>query len=229
MGIAYNTSVVRAGLVLHLDAANRKSYPGSGTAWNDLSGNGNNGTLVNGPTHNSTNLGQFTFDAVNDYGSVSSLSSVDFITTFTIECVFTQLGAYNPGPIIEKYNWSISGKGGWGLRFVGGNLSFFTNNVTTGETASIGYNLSANVKYYVTVTYNNGLLNMYINGVLVKQHTFSILPTTTIGQPVYIAQRGDGSGAFNYISVNKVAMYNRALSATEVRQNFEALRGRYGI
>ena len=48
MGIAYNTSIVRDGLVLHLDAANKKSYPGSGTVWSDLSGNDRNGTLLNG-------------------------------------------------------------------------------------------------------------------------------------------------------------------------------------
>jgi hypothetical protein len=60
-------NIVTDGLVLYLDAANQKSYPGTGTTWNDLSGNGNNGTLVNGPTFNSDNNGSIVFDGVDDY------------------------------------------------------------------------------------------------------------------------------------------------------------------
>ena len=67
MGFSRGPSIVKDGLVLALDAANQKSYPGSGTTWNDLSGNGNNGTLVNGPTFNSDNLGSIEFDGVDDY------------------------------------------------------------------------------------------------------------------------------------------------------------------
>lgn len=52
-------NIVEDGLVLYLDAANKKSYPGSGTVWKDLSGNGNDGTLTNGPTFGSTNLGSY--------------------------------------------------------------------------------------------------------------------------------------------------------------------------
>ena len=64
--------IVTDGLVLCLDAANPKSYPGSGTTWTDLSGNGNNGTLVNGVGYNSDNGGSLSFDGVNDYVSKSS-------------------------------------------------------------------------------------------------------------------------------------------------------------
>jgi hypothetical protein len=67
MGIAYNPRTITDGLVLCLDAANSKSYPGSGTTWTDLSGLGNTGTLTNGPTYSSANGGSLVFDGVNDY------------------------------------------------------------------------------------------------------------------------------------------------------------------
>ena len=73
MGIGYNTSIVRDGLVFYLDAANPKSYPGSGTNTFDLVLN-NNGSMLNGVGHNSNNLGSFLFDGSNDYISLNSPS-----------------------------------------------------------------------------------------------------------------------------------------------------------
>ena len=71
MGISYNPKIVTNGLVLCLDAANAKSYPGSGTAWTDLSGLGNTGTLTNGPTYSSANNGSIVLDGINDYTSIT--------------------------------------------------------------------------------------------------------------------------------------------------------------
>ena len=67
MGLSHSPSLVMNGLVLCLDAGNSKSYPGTGTTWTDLSGNGNNGTLTNGPTYSSANGGSLVFDGTNDY------------------------------------------------------------------------------------------------------------------------------------------------------------------
>jgi hypothetical protein len=74
MGLSHSPSIATNGLVLCLDAANRKSYPGSGTTWTDLSGNGNNGTLTNGPTYSSANGGSLSFDGTNDV--VNSTTSI---------------------------------------------------------------------------------------------------------------------------------------------------------
>ena len=73
MAVNYNTAIVTNGLVLALDAANTKSYPGSGTTWTDLSANGNNGTLVNTPSYSPNNQGYFTFNGTNQ--AVSSFAS----------------------------------------------------------------------------------------------------------------------------------------------------------
>jgi hypothetical protein len=68
--------IVQSGLVLNLDAGVSSSYPGSGTTWTDLSGNGNTGTLTNGPTYNSANGGSLVFDGVDDYVNVGTPSIV---------------------------------------------------------------------------------------------------------------------------------------------------------
>ena len=67
MAFNFSPKIVTNGLVLALDAANTKSYPGSGTVWSDLTPNGNNGALTNGPTFNSANGGSIVFDGTNDY------------------------------------------------------------------------------------------------------------------------------------------------------------------
>jgi hypothetical protein len=76
MGVAYNTSIVTNGLVLALDAANTKSYPGSGTTWTDLSGNNNTGTLTNTPTYSSANSGSIVFNGTNNNATVNSNATI---------------------------------------------------------------------------------------------------------------------------------------------------------
>ncbi len=75
MATRYNSQVVKDGLVVCLDAGNPKSYPGTGNTWYDLTINGNNGTLTNGPTFSSINGGGIVFDGINDYVSVGNLGS----------------------------------------------------------------------------------------------------------------------------------------------------------
>lgn len=72
MSLGHGPAVVKTGLVLHLDAANLRSYTGTGTAWKDLSGSGRHASLTNGPTHSISNNGNFAFDGVNDYAVVTS-------------------------------------------------------------------------------------------------------------------------------------------------------------
>ena len=74
MALGHGPTVVTNGLVLALDAADRNSYPGSGTAWTDISGRGNTGTLTNGPTYSSANGGSIVFDGTNDYVDCGSIN-----------------------------------------------------------------------------------------------------------------------------------------------------------
>ena len=83
MSLGHGATIVRDGLVLYLDAANEKSYPGSGTTWYDLSGNGNDVTLINNPTYSTNNNGSFIFDGVDEY-----LSSVSLTHNGTLTAIF---------------------------------------------------------------------------------------------------------------------------------------------
>src|SRR6056300_758964 len=80
MAFAHSPKIVTDGLVLALDAGNPKSYPGSGTVWRGKSGNGNNGTLTNGPTFSSDNGGAIVFDGADDTVSIPHDSTIDFAT-----------------------------------------------------------------------------------------------------------------------------------------------------
>ena len=89
MGIAYNTSMVRDGLVGHYDAANVKSYPGTGTVWSDISGHSNTVNLINGVGYSDSNRGVLTFDGVNSYCEILSNADNTLGTDdFTIDICF---------------------------------------------------------------------------------------------------------------------------------------------
>jgi hypothetical protein len=101
--ISYYGNIVKDGLILDLDAAKRDSYPGTGTTWNDISGNQNNGTLVNGPTFNSGNGGSIVFDGVNDYANLSDPMSLRLETfNFTLSLWFLTVNTSSDGALITK-------------------------------------------------------------------------------------------------------------------------------
>ena len=217
--------IVENGLVLCLDAANKLSYRGTGTAWTDLSGNNSNGTLTNGPTFSAGNQGSIVFDGTNDYVVVGS-------KTYT----------YNGGSweIWTKLN-SINRQQG----FMGANvaplyLNFFmgTNNLMRWEVignSSLTF-LSINsttvfttgIWYHVIGTFNGVNNTLYINGVQETTTTTGAtnIPTTYAAD-LYLGDYGAGAfpGAEN-IAISRI--YNRALSAAEVLQNYNATKIRFG-
>ena len=103
-------SIVTNGLVLCLDAANIKSYAGTGTAWNDLSGNSRTGTLTNGPTYSGTNGGSIVFDGVNDYVQTPSLSLTGNETNLTLSCWFKPANTNTTKAVISIGDETIGGR-----------------------------------------------------------------------------------------------------------------------
>lgn len=219
MGISYNTSVVLNGLVGYWDAGNIRSYPGSGTTWFDLSGNNINTTLTNGPTYNSANGGNITFDGSNDYASSVSIPNPNGQLTFTIAMNYTGKNAY--------HNIFDNGTNRPMLWIDTANkleVSFSTG--AGGLTSDLTYN-SQNV--IITATYNSAStpgIQLYVNGVLVKttntQHVSWSNPSTFTLFNRSASQTFDGK-------VYSMMFHNRILSGTEVKQNYSALRGRLGI
>lgn len=214
--------IVANGLVMNLDATNPISYPGSGTTWTDLSGNGNNGTLVNGVGYTSANGGALTFDGVSNYVNVPNSSSILPSTgnISTLACFKALAVGTDGGSIIfnkeDEYELSAGG----------GNIdyAFRPNWAWVGQTA---FNVSQ--FYCVAVTYDQSYQRMYINGTPVYSAPLSGAIGNLFSKDLRIGARsapGAASGFFNG-QIATVQIYNRALSATEVQQNFDALEGRY--
>ena len=214
-------NIVKDGLVLNLDAGASTSYSGSGTTWNDMSGNGNNGTLTNGPTYSSANGGSIVFDGTNDYVS----GSIPTLTNWSITLW------YRSADITSKQVfYPFSGQAGAnGLGF-GGTFDASTNNrwyFFDGNNPSFSNSNTAvttNVWYYLVVTKSSTTYNLYTNGSLSLSTTGSDLSLVQYN----LGRRGDNQWYVNG-QIAQASLYNRALSAAEISQNFNALRGRYGI
>ena len=204
--------VVQSGLVLNLDAGVSSSYSGSGTTWTDLSGNGNNGTLTNGPTYSSGNLGSLSFDGGDDYVNCGTPSiSVGKITVNA----WIKINASSFQHIVD------SSSGSWHLAILGGNnRPYFWNGST--------YHLSAPIltvgQWYMLTGVQGTTLDIYINGVLGQSIASNVNVTT---YNVNLGRYQGGSRPFNG-NISQALIYNRALTATEIRQNFNATRSRFG-
>ena len=226
MGVNYNTKTVTNGLVLSLDAANRKSYPGSGNTWNDLSGINSSGELVNSPTYNSSNLGYFQF-VTDDYVRIPNNTALDTQTP-TVE-VWVKTNSTNQngfwfekGDVNTQYSLFQEGTTIRWRMYIGGITQLSTTTATYMNTANW---------YQVVGTYTSGTRRLYINGVLVNSDTQSGTIATNAGGMSIGAYGGYTGGKSYFYNGNEsiCRVYNRELSAAEIIQNFNALRGRYGI
>ena len=223
MSLGHGSSIVRSGLVLHLDAANRKSYPGSGTIWGDLSGNGNNGTLVNGVGYSSDNNGSLVFDGVDDQiPNPVPLSALGNTTPITTTASFWFKAAATSGR--RNISWAFAD--GMIIASVNNNLYFYRGNSYISTNVVIFDNTWKNL---ARVDNGNGnSLLFYLNGNLV--HTDQSFITYGASQHNFFTSYGNGAlGGYFPGNASVIQIYNRALTAQEIQQNFNALRGRYGV
>jgi hypothetical protein len=165
MGFNYSPKIVTDGLVLYLDAANSKSYPGSGTTWGDLSRGGNNGTLVNGPTFSSANGGSLVFNGTNQYASVLNTTGINFTLACWISTTATSLtgtNAWQGNGII----WSdVAGTASdFVLAILNNQISWFTGNPDSSLNGSTILNTGA--WFYITAVKNGSgsSKQVYVNG-----------------------------------------------------------------
>jgi hypothetical protein len=210
--------------VLNLDAANMKSYPRSGTIWRDLSGNNNSGSLVNGPTFSSQNGGSIVFDGTNDRVDISHNSLYNFTTGLTISCWYkTTVGL--DSYITTKSNDSFYlcvGPSGTTVN----KMSFFLNGTSGGWLQSTA-NANTGNWTHVSANWVGGVSYIYLNGVLdISASRPGILQIGT--STLNLAYRVDGDKYLNG-SISNFQMYNRALSASEVQQNYNATKTRFGL
>ena len=226
MTIGYGPRIVTDGLVLALDAADRNSYPGSGTAWTDLSGRGNTGTLTNGFGYSASNGGSLSFDGSNDYVQISnnvSPGTGDFAISVWV---------YKTETVSNRYIWDFGSNGGTLSSGTSISQGFRYYNPTMGAGGSLytaGPVHNINTWYNIVISRISGTTYFYSNGSLIN----SAADAGNIGgwgTTLYIGRYGGGGGYEHQGSISNFLVYkNRALTATEITQNFQALRGRFGI
>jgi len=241
MGFYRGPNIIRNGLVLALDAANPLSYPGSGTIWSDISGNGNNATLngnVINPVWNSAGYWSFfaTANGLNGGMIVSGSNSLSAIgTSATVELVFT----LETKTIISGDSaWmAIFSRGGPGAPSTNQNPAISINQTNDGtlrylhierpssfnSAANLFTDYTGNRWYHVTAVLGSTSFG-YLNA---QQVSTSAGGITANINPIFIGYDGDNEMFKGKLSI--VRMYNRALSATEVLQNYNATRGRFGL
>ena len=227
MSFVHSPKIVTDGLVLSLDAGNVKSYPGSGTVWADKSGRGNNGTLVNGPTFSYGSLGSIVFDGTNDE---TTFTGVNFgtLTAFTL-CGFVKptLGGSVTGTIANNSN--TTSPYGWHCRFENTRgVGFWIGDSGGGVTHYDGISLNDQQWNFFAVTLNPTTITHYKNGIANNTYTGSFNSFVTNNAPFRMCRWEGGEYYYNG-SIGSFYYYSKALSAQEITQNFNALRGRFGI
>jgi hypothetical protein len=246
-------NIIVDGLVLALDAANTKSYISGSTLWTDLSRNNNNGTLVNGPTFNTGSGGSIFFDGTNDHVSYGNPASLRFNNaTFSYGCWFYWTNTNTIATLIGKRdgNTTINVPGGsrfnqYGLSIsqtmccgpagkrIGSYLSCDGGSVQGGNLITDLPNSEGWI--YAFITINTTEQKLYLNGDLKVTTTqdFTNQTFNIVGRSFYVGAtggniEGDIAGPFNN-RIAAVQVYNRTLSNSEVLQNYNANKTRFGL
>ena len=233
MAFNYSPKVVTDGLVLYLDAANTKSYPGSGITWTDLSRSGNSSEL-NGPIFNSGNGGSIVFDGTNDYVEIQNQIQFDQRDPFTLSSwvkssdVSNELIINNENILYTGYRLNIN---------VNANIEIGLRSSISDDIAIETLNsINANTWYHIVGTYdgtsNVSGMKIYINGVEEDTNTISnTLTSSTLSNQRTLLGIRRLSPPPNPLRGNiaNVQIYNRALSTIEITQNYNATRTRFGL
>ncbi len=226
MGVFAGPDINENGLVLALDAGNSKSYPGSGTTWTDLSGRGNTGTLTNGPTYNSFNGGSIVFDGTNDRVTIPTISlgngNLPWSCTAWVKTT-SNASTLGGGSVLSN----SSGGPVYSMMGVNsGKIVYWTYySVAWQQKLGVGKTVNDGVWHFLSwVNYNNYTMDMYVDGLLDSNVANS---TSGNNNPINIIG-ASWSAAFSS-SISQVSIYNRALTASEVQQNYNATKSRYGL
>jgi len=231
-------NIVTSGLVLYLDAAINNSYPQSGTTWYDLSGNNYHGTLTNGPVFSNENGGAIVFDGSNNYVSLPTFTPASSLgITINVWANFTTIPSSSPSypRLIELKNPS-----GWGIPT---DMFTFLAFQTTNDIAFSSYKLSpfgasqANLagaaainswKMYTGVA-DSSTIKVYSNGSLLASSINSNFPGSSSMNSNFIGRANDPSSAYLNGKISSVSIYNRLLSDSEILQNYNATKSRFGL
>ena len=219
-GFTGASPIVTDGLVFAVDAANYESYPGSGTTWADLAGTSNS-TLTNGPLFDSNNGGSIVFDGSNDYATAGyQMPSQSSTTTFSWNLWIYLFSGNNQYDVI------------FGNRYGPANLQFIKITPTSWEYYSnggenISYTIPTNQWVNLCVVKNQGTHYYYSNASQVGTRSSN---KSIVANPVFMgADAYSGVKEPSSVQFASAAIYDRALSSTEVTQNYNALKPRFNL
>jgi hypothetical protein len=225
MAFSFGNTIITDGLTLYLDALNPSSYPGSGTTWYDLSSQKNNGTLVASPTYNGNS---FTFN-----GSTQRVGSFPIqIADTGSKTISTFVNPVDTTTSMGICGTYVGAGGGWGmlLNYSGdGEIIYFH---AAGTTAGVNKVITAgNQWYHLAVSYNKSTttVTFYKNGQQVGSPNTSVTTLTLNPDNGGIGSDSGTGGRVFSGKISNIQIYNRALSATEILQNYNALKGRFGL
>jgi hypothetical protein len=223
MALSHSPSIATSNLVLHLDAANRRSYPGTGNTWYDLSGFGNTCFLTNGPALVGTGgTTAMSFDGSNDYGLIYNSNSLNFFGFALIAWIKFSAIPFS-GIAINKESCYRLYVGESNVNNISARISQSWGALTgPGSTQ-----LVANKWYQSVVTADGVNQKLYLNGELDFSNN-SNLVSTSGSSNLFIATFLGGSYFMN-CQMSQIQIYNQSLSAAQIKQNFNATRDRYGV
>jgi hypothetical protein len=230
MGVGYNPRIVTDGLVLCLDAANKRSYPGSGTTWIDKVG-GNNGTLENSPMFSSDNGGSIVFDGGDDYVRMVtplSISTHPFNVSVSLKrfdtTLYPRLFDISDNTYQFQAVLDIAGNGQLKTK----HTKWQPNSNSTSTTWGFIPTLNQFEVISVNVYPSTNETSLYRNGIAQSGSSSNNVNTGANSNLTFLGCRRDFAG-FSFMDgqFGFFHIYNRALSAKEVLQNYEATKGRY--
>ena len=229
-------SIVTSGLILNLDAGNTTSYSGTGTTWTDLSSTGNNGTLTNGTGYSSQNGGVMTFDGVNDFVDCGNSSTFNQTNALTLS-TWVKINSLSSENTLIGKQWCNLNQYSYFL-YVDKQGKLVFNTANSGEcngffsTYTSTNSLSINTWYNVVISFTNTSIKIYLNGQLISGSLSGINTGLFVGNaPVLLGTYRSLNGNYGLMlngSMGSTLIYNTALSASEVTQNFDATKTRFG-
>jgi hypothetical protein len=218
-----SASVVTTGLQLYLDAGNASSYPGSGTTWTDLSGNSRDGTLTNGPTYSSADGGSIVFDGSNDFVQCTGSLTVTAATFVTWIRRNGNQGQYD-GILFSR------GTNTTGMNFFSSNqLGYHWNDSSSTYNWASGLTIPDLTWCMIAISVTNTAATAYL-----CQTSGTTTATNTVGHASSVLNDiklavDDAAARYFAGNIAVAQLYNIALSADQVSQNFTADRARFGV
>ena len=216
-------------LKLHLDASNSSSYSGSGTNWNDLTSNNNDGTISGANYLSSTNGGVFDFDGSNDYVEFADNTDLRLLGDYTVEGWFNTDALSGDQRIVNKDD-AIDHSAGYGIMIHSNGQMTWSHNEGSNENWAISAGIVAGKWYHFVASYSDAADKryFYLNGKLIATRATT---TNLVGEndKLFIGTFGDQSPSGQYFNgkIGGIRIYNKSLTAQEVITNYRATQGNY--